>query len=479
MAELSYYLDMRSRSSDGRGALKILISHRNTTSLWTLGIRLLPTEWNADKSQIVLHPDKATLNLTRKQMMDRANIVVMTLSNEGKLGKMNAKNIKDAIASFYVGTPVGSTSSFFSGFDDKMSEVADRTREIYYETYKKVLHYVTNNEYYISDKDLDVKFRNSTIKEKKQVREELLQKARSDFRSDTLSFEDINEAWLKRFDAWMTANTPAKNARAIHMRNIRAVFNLAIDNEKTTSYPFRKFKIKKEETEKRSLTVQELRDIFTGDFDPECQEAVNIFRLTFCLIGINFKDLFMLKRENINSRGYVNYRRAKTGRLYQIKLEPEARQLCDSMAGQEWLINQHDRFKSHKDALQKINIRLKQLGPVTYENFDQRAYHPTKIYHPLFPELSTYWARHSWATAAAQLDVPKETISAALGHSMGSRTTAVYIDYDARKVDVANRLVLDWVFYGKYTSWNQAMLNLQKEMEQEKVSGKDQISLIS
>lgn len=478
MAELNYYLDLRSKSSDGRGALKILISHRNTTSMLTLGIRLLQSEWNKEKQTIIIHPDKAVLNARRKEIMDRANNVIVTLSNEGRLGTMTASDIRDAIATFYVGKQTTDSSSFFNGFDDKMQEVSARTKEIYYETYKKLLHYVTSNDYYLTDDDLNRQHPSASIKDKKQIREQSLQKARRDHRSESLTFDDINETWLKRFDAWMSNSTPAKNARAIHMRNIRAVFNLAIDNDKTKSYPFRKFKIKKEETEKRSLTVQELRDIFTGDFDPECQEAVDIFRLTFCLIGINFKDLFMLKRENINSRGYVNYRRAKTGRLYQIKIEQETRILLESMAGKEWLINLHDRFKSHKDALQKINIRLKQLGPVTYENFDQRAYHPTKIYHPLFPELSTYWARHSWATAAAQLDIPKETISAALGHSMGSRTTAIYIDYDTRKVDVANRLVLDWVFYGKYTSWNQAMLNLQREMEQEKANGKDIATIV-
>lgn len=50
---------------------------------------------------------------------------------------------------------------------------------------------------------------------------------------------------------------------------------------------------------------------------------------------------------------------------------------------------------------------------------------------------------------AASLDIPKETISAALGHEIGSRVTSIYIDFDRRKVDEANRRVLDWVFYGK------------------------------
>lgn len=65
-----------------------------------------------------------------------------------------------------------------------------------------------------------------------------------------------------------------------------------------------------------------------------------------------------------------------------------------------------------------------------------------------FPGLSTYWARHSWATIAASLDIPKETIAAALGHG-GNTVTDIYIDFDQRKVDEANRRVLDWVLYHK------------------------------
>jgi integrase len=54
--------------------------------------------------------------------------------------------------------------------------------------------------------------------------------------------------------------------------------------------------------------------------------------------------------------------------------------------------------------------------------------------------------RHTWATLAAELDIPKETISAALGH--GKKTvTDIYIQFDRKKIDEANRKVIDHVFY--------------------------------
>ena len=63
-------------------------------------------------------------------------------------------------------------------------------------------------------------------------------------------------------------------------------------------------------------------------------------------------------------------------------------------------------------------------------------------------ELTIYWGRHTWATLAAGLDVPKDTIAVALGHG-GNTVTDVYIDFDRRKVDVANRRVIDLVLHGE------------------------------
>lgn len=55
-----------------------------------------------------------------------------------------------------------------------------------------------------------------------------------------------------------------------------------------------------------------------------------------------------------------------------------------------------------------------------------------------------HYARHSWATIAASLDIPKETIAAALGHG-GNSVTDIYINFDQKKIDEANRKVIDYL----------------------------------
>ena len=82
---------------------------------------------------------------------------------------------------------------------------------------------------------------------------------------------------------------------------------------------------------------------------------------------------------------------------------------------------------------------LKQIGPVERHGLGGK-----KTRHPLFPDLSQYWCRHTWATIAAELDIPKETIAAGLGHG-GNTVTDIYIRFDLRKVDEANRRVIDYV----------------------------------
>lgn len=161
----------------------------------------------------------------------------------------------------------------------------------------------------------------------------------------------------------------------------------------------------------------------------------NSFRLIFLLIGINIIDLCKLRTIN---NGRVEFYRSKTNRLYSIKVEPEAMEIINKYKGTEHLIDILDQHKNHRSYTGILNKTLKEVGTLAND----------KNSKPVFPQLTTYWARHSWATIAASLEIPKETIAAALGHG-GNTVTDIYIDFDRKKVDEANRRVIDWVLYGK------------------------------
>lgn len=252
----------------------------------------------------------------------------------------------------------------------------------------------------------------------------------------TCTFDTMDLDWLRRFEIYMKADMKT-NAYAVHFRNIRAVFNYAIDEELTTLYPFRKFKIKKEETAKRCLTPEQVALLRDYECEEHQKRYRDMFMLMLYLIGINAVDLFSLK-QIVNGR--VEYNRAKTSKLYSIKVEPEAMEIIERYRGKNWLLNVLDEYGNYQDFLHRMGIGLKQIGPVVRKGLGGK-----KDREPLFPEISSYWARHTWATIAAELDIPKETISAALGHEIGSEVTSIYIKFDQKKIDAANRKVIDYL----------------------------------
>ena len=238
----------------------------------------------------------------------------------------------------------------------------------------------------------------------------------------------------------MAQTAKSKNSRNIHLRNIRTVINDAIDNEITSFYPFRKFKIIPQATPKRNLKVDQLRTLFNFPCEEHAKKYIDMSKLMFLLIGINVVDLCRLK-EIVDGR--IVFNRAKTHRLYSIKVEPEALEIIERYRGENWLLDILDRYTDHNEYTRRIDRELKKIGPVKRVGRGGK-----KIYSPLFPKISTYWIRHSWATIAMSLDIPKDTISHALGHG-NNTVTDIYIEFDQEKVDIANRKVIDWVFYGK------------------------------
>ena len=209
--------------------------------------------------------------------------------------------------------------------------------------------------------------------------------------------------------------------------------------------------INPEQTEKRSLSVDELRTLFDYAVEPWQQKYLDYFKLTFFLIGINPADILECTDENVVD-GRLQYRRKKTGRLYSIRIEPEALVIINKYRGKTRLVDFAEHMKSYKQFVCKANKGLKMIGPVLKVKNEKKSPHDfQKEYHikhnSVFPNISLYWARHTWATIAFSIGIPEEIIAEALGHSHGNRTTAIYIDKSVANIDAANRKVLNYVLY--------------------------------
>ena len=218
------------------------------------------------------------------------------------------------------------------------------------------------------------------------------------------------------------------------MRNIRAVFNWAVSKDLTDArYPFKSFKIKSQATEPMALTLEQMRMLWGYEPPLKAQRYwLDVWKLMFCLIGINMADLWRL--ESV-VQGRVSYERAKTGRLYSIKVETEAQALIEAHKGRKVLVDLSERYKSAHRATASLNKMMKAIAKDLG-----------------LPPITGYTARYTWATLAASIDVPIEVISQALGHSYGLAVTLGYIMPDRRKMDEANRRVLDLLTGGEATA---------------------------
>ncbi len=265
---------------------------------------------------------------------------------------------------------------------------------------------------------------------------------------DNLPFSMFSVDTLRQFEVYMLTKTdrPNKiNSVAVHLRNIRAIINRAI-NDGTTgqeNYPFRRHKIKTEETPIHYLSIETLRKFIAirdlipghGRFIDPLHRTADIFLLSFYLIGINPADLSRLKKENLVN-GRIQYRRAKTGRLISIKVEPEAMEIINRYPGEEYLLNLMEnkpvrkadrKTELHTDFKRNANKNLQKLAGILDI--------PEKV-------VMTS-ARYSWATMAAGLNISDSIIGRALGHQSPFKLVPVYTMYDISQVDHANRHVID------------------------------------
>lgn len=407
------FLDKRSINANGEAPLKIAISKHSETAYIPIDVKINPDCWDARNQRVINMPNKMPLNSYILNIKAKVDNFIMKLVIDDAIGGLKAREIKDKVAKLI--QPKEQELLFleyFKTFAD--SRRSENTKRIYNQTYKKIINF------------------SPSVKQ--------------------MHFEDITKKWLESFEQHLISKRNDTNTIAIDMRNIRAVINDAIDNELTTTYPFRKkYKIKQKATRKRSLSVEKLRELFDYKVEPFMQKYIDTFKLTFFLIGINTVDLCSLTKIE---DGRINYQRAKTGRLYSIKLEPEAAILLNRYKGKAHLFGLAEKSKDYFSFLTNLDKYLKQIGEVELlpnpnKSKSKNAKTFLKKRKSAFPGLSIYWARHTWATIAAQLDIPKETISAALGHGIGNKTTSIYIDFDRKKIDEANRKVIDFVLYNK------------------------------
>lgn len=404
MAKTTLRLDTRRALADGTYPIQIVVGLGTNIYLST-GLYSNKSDWDT-RAKMYTGRGARKVNAILTSMLTTIINRILSLKETGQWNKLTKKQVREMLTDLDLEKPTADTPTLGEVFTMMLDGRRENTKSIAKNTINKLNAFCG-----------DV---------------------------NKVHFDDITASWLEDF--YKSMPDMSINTKACYFRLLRRAVNYALEREYTTRNAFRSFRVPTEETRMRNLPIEKMRVLAHLETVGRYTEYRDMFLLTFYLIGINTVDLSELTKDNIVD-GRLEYRRAKTGKLYSIKIEPEAQEILDRYAGKHKLLQMFERCKNYKDYQGTMNNALQRIGAWAKDKDDNYicAGNGKRRMQPLEKQLSIYWARYSWATYAADLDIPKDTISEALGHSYGAKVTGVYIKFSRDKIDAANRRVIDYV----------------------------------
>ena len=269
---------------------------------------------------------------------------------------------------------------------------------------------------------------------------------------DSLDFQftHIDQQWLKGYEMFLIRSGKKENTIGIRFRSLRVIFNKAVSEKlvKREYYPFDDFKVSKfhEQTMKRAISKEDIKRIIELDLrtvttyhSPYLSLGRDLFLFSYLSCGINLTDMARIRYCDI-FEGRLSYHRQKTGKLISFQLQPMALDIIEKYRKPEARQDDYvfpilDR-KVHKTAIQ-IRDKVRKANKAA-----NKALHRIgeKLDIPI--DLTTYVARHSYATVLKRSGVSTAIISESLGHS-SEKVTQIYLDsFENSQIDEAMKNLL-------------------------------------
>ena len=250
-----------------------------------------------------------------------------------------------------------------------------------------------------------------------------------EFAGGGVSFKTITPEWLRRFESHLL-ETKNQTTVGIHCRNIRAIINEArrAGIVKESQYPFGRgrYEIKVGVAHKKALTLEQIGQVVRYTDGTETTEKYrDLWFFIYLCNGINVADLVQLQYRNIID-GEICFVRQKTARTsgavreIRATLTPEMQAIISRWGNPSepdnfifpYLKGTEDAMKRKnltKDLTKRINKRMKLIGEAVG-----------------IDGISTYTARHSFATVLKRSGANIAFISESLGHN-DLKTTEHYL----------------------------------------------------
>lgn len=261
-------------------------------------------------------------------------------------------------------------------------------------------------------------------------------------------FEQVDLQYLQDFEAFLIRKGNTSNSIATKFSVLRAVYNKAVKHKvfAETENPFKQYNVGRfwKPTRKRAITKEDVQRIQSLKLPASTEVystafARDIFLFSYCVAGINFKDIATLRYGDIQN-GRIYYQRHKTGKELNSPILPQTREIMEryskpDASSDDYIFPILDRH-IHKSEQQICNRVHKVIGHVNANLKRIAEMAGLKV------NLTTYVARHTFATVLKRSGVNIAIISESLGHS-DLETTQIYLDsFENSQIDEAMKNLL-------------------------------------
>ena len=404
---------------DGKeGGLYFQIIHNRVVRQLNTDYKAFAEEWDAESESVVVNGNRSNLLLGIQERLawDVARLEKVVRSLETERRRFTAD---DVITMFHKLTKESSLFTFMHGVIAQLKQLGKvRTSETYTATLKSFMAFRDEQD---------------------------------------VPLDGISSDMMLMYEAHLKARGVRMNTISFYMRNLRAVYNRAVEKGLTQpNNPFRHVYTGVDKTVKRAIPIKAIKALKELDLSmkPSLDFARDMFLFSFYTRGMSFVDMAYLKKTDLQN-GILTYRRRKTGQELSIKWEkcmaeiiakyPEnktdyllpiikeegngrnsvSHQAClnGRVVTDEGKANER---RQYDNTLHLVNYRLKELSTML------------KLQRP----LTMYVARHSWASAAKSKNVPLSVISEGMGHDSEATTQIYLASLETSVVDKANKMIL-------------------------------------
>ena len=415
----SIKVKFRPSTVDGKeGGLYFQIIHNRVVRQLNTDYKVFAEEWDAESESVIVNGNRSNLLLGIQERLawDVARLEKVVRSLETECRRFTAD---DVITMFHKLTKESSLFTFMHGVIAQLKQLGKvRTSETYTATLNSFMAF----------------------------REE-----------QDVPIDGISSDLMLMYEAYLKARGVRMNTISFYMRNLRAVYNRAVEKGLTSqNNPFRHVYTGVDKTVKRAIPIKAIKALKELDLSmkPSLDFARDMFMFSFYTRGMSFVDMAYLRKTDLQN-GILTYRRRKTGQELTIKWEKcmaeiiakysenqtdfllpiikeqgngrnsESHQAClnGRVVTDEGEANER---RQYDNALHLVNYRLKKLSTML------------KLQRP----ITMYVARHSWASVAKAKNVPLSVISEGMGHDSEATTQIYLASLETSVVDKANKMIL-------------------------------------